>query len=235
MTTFFRKSIKILPGVRINFGKKSTSVSIGPRGAKITTGTKGTHVSVGVPGTGVYYKQKVSAPKKRKSQGGAIPPGVAGASGGPAADPYNEPLRTKAANQTWGYALLVLAVVLFLIAVSCNLLTIGRFFIGGVGAFCVLSSVAFFTSKSVDDTEEERQRPSREVNKFALVFGVLIVMFCLCLFVSSLSWNWVSHSKTNIYITHDLSFLKWLLYPFLLVLSVVGLLFVRMGFSRDEK
>ena len=54
MTTFFRKSIKILPGVRVNFGKKSTSVSIGPRGAKITTGTKGTHVSVGLPGTGMY-------------------------------------------------------------------------------------------------------------------------------------------------------------------------------------
>ena len=50
----FRRSIKMAPGIRINFGKKSTSVSVGPRGAKVTIGTKGTHVSAGIPGTGIY-------------------------------------------------------------------------------------------------------------------------------------------------------------------------------------
>ena len=63
----FRKSVKIAPGVRINFGKKSTSVSFGPRGAKITTGTNGTHVSVGIPRTGLYYREKVSGKRKGKN------------------------------------------------------------------------------------------------------------------------------------------------------------------------
>lgn len=32
----FRKSIKIAPGIKINIGKKNTSVSVGPSGAKVT-------------------------------------------------------------------------------------------------------------------------------------------------------------------------------------------------------
>ena len=35
----FRKSFKIAPGVKLNFGKKSTSVSVGTRGAHITKWT----------------------------------------------------------------------------------------------------------------------------------------------------------------------------------------------------
>ena len=35
----FRKSIKIAPGIKINIGKKNTSVSVGPSGAKVTMGT----------------------------------------------------------------------------------------------------------------------------------------------------------------------------------------------------
>lgn len=60
----FRKSIKIAPGIKINIGKKNTSVSVGPSGAKVTMGTNGTHVSAGIPGTGVYYREKVSKKKK---------------------------------------------------------------------------------------------------------------------------------------------------------------------------
>ena len=37
----FRKSVKILPGVKINFNKKSTSVTIGGRGAKYTISSTG--------------------------------------------------------------------------------------------------------------------------------------------------------------------------------------------------
>lgn len=51
----FRKSIKILPGVRINVGTKSSSISIGPQGAKMTIGSKGTRLTTGIPGTGLSY------------------------------------------------------------------------------------------------------------------------------------------------------------------------------------
>ena len=59
-----RKSIKIVPGVRLNFGKKGISTSIGKRGAGITIGPTGTTAHIGVPGTGVSYVKKIGTTKK---------------------------------------------------------------------------------------------------------------------------------------------------------------------------
>ena len=53
----FRRSIKLFPGIRWNFGKKSTSLSIGPRGAHYTVGTSGSRTTVGIPGTGLSYTE----------------------------------------------------------------------------------------------------------------------------------------------------------------------------------
>ena len=54
----FRKSIKIVPGIRVNFGKKSTGVSFGAKGARASFNSKGRVTrSVGIPGTGLYYQQ----------------------------------------------------------------------------------------------------------------------------------------------------------------------------------
>ena len=52
----YRKSIKILPGVRVNFGLKSTSISLGGRGFRTTYSSTGRVTrSVGIPGTGLSY------------------------------------------------------------------------------------------------------------------------------------------------------------------------------------
>lgn len=52
----FRRSVKIAPGIRINFNRKSTSLSIGGRGVHKTFSSTGrTTTSVGIPGTGLYY------------------------------------------------------------------------------------------------------------------------------------------------------------------------------------
>ena len=51
----FRRSIKIFPGIRWNFGKQSSSVSLGGRGFHYTIGTHGTRTTVGLPGTGLSY------------------------------------------------------------------------------------------------------------------------------------------------------------------------------------
>jgi hypothetical protein len=53
----FRRSIKLFPGIRWNFGKKSTSLSIGGRGANYTVGTSGSRTTVGIPGTGLSYTE----------------------------------------------------------------------------------------------------------------------------------------------------------------------------------
>ena len=52
----FRKSVKIAPGVRVNIGKKSASVSVGPKGMKQTFSTTGRKTTtVGIPGSGLSY------------------------------------------------------------------------------------------------------------------------------------------------------------------------------------
>lgn len=61
MAWSFRKSIKIAPGIRLNFSKSGISTSFGPRGAKVTVGPKGTYLHTGIPGTGIYNRQKVSS------------------------------------------------------------------------------------------------------------------------------------------------------------------------------
>jgi hypothetical protein len=51
----FRRSVKILPGVRINLSGSGASVSLGARGFHYTIGPKGTRVTAGIPGTGLSW------------------------------------------------------------------------------------------------------------------------------------------------------------------------------------
>lgn len=60
----FRRSVKIAPGVRWNFGKRSTSLSIGPRGAKLTLGSRGKRLTTSIPGTGLSFTQSLASESK---------------------------------------------------------------------------------------------------------------------------------------------------------------------------
>ena len=56
----FRRTKQILPGVRLNFNKNSTSITFGGRGAKYTISSTGKKTaSVGIPGTGLSYSTTV--------------------------------------------------------------------------------------------------------------------------------------------------------------------------------
>jgi len=57
----FRKRVKLAPGVHLNLGAKSASVSVGPKGAKLNIGAKGARATVGIPGTGISYSQKLAS------------------------------------------------------------------------------------------------------------------------------------------------------------------------------
>ena len=63
MSFRFRKRIKILPGVRLNFSKSGVSTSIGVPGATVNLSKKGTRTTVGLPGTGISYTE-TSASRK---------------------------------------------------------------------------------------------------------------------------------------------------------------------------
>ena len=61
MTIRFRRTLKIAPGLHLNFNKNSTSLSIGSRGAHYTVSTSGRRtVSAGIPGTGIYAYQTLN-------------------------------------------------------------------------------------------------------------------------------------------------------------------------------
>ena len=65
MALRFRRSIKILPGVRVNFNKKSTSVTFGGKRFKTTVNnsTGAVTSSARTPIKGVYYSEKVGGQK----------------------------------------------------------------------------------------------------------------------------------------------------------------------------
>ncbi len=56
----FRKSFKVLPGVRLNVSKSGVSTTIGPRGAKVNFAKDSTTATVGLPGTGLSHTSTVS-------------------------------------------------------------------------------------------------------------------------------------------------------------------------------
>lgn len=70
MGLYFRKRVKILPGIHLNISKTGTSWSVGTRGASVNFGKKGTYLNTGIPGTGIYSRTKIFGNdngKKRKS------------------------------------------------------------------------------------------------------------------------------------------------------------------------
>lgn len=66
MGFYFRKRVKILPGVHLNLSKTGTSWSFGPRGASVNVGKKGAYLNTGIPGTGIYSRTKISGNNNKK-------------------------------------------------------------------------------------------------------------------------------------------------------------------------
>jgi hypothetical protein len=66
----FRRSVKILPGVKLNFGKRGMSATVGRRGATLNLGRRGAHANAGLPGTGLSYRERLDLPGSRSSGGG---------------------------------------------------------------------------------------------------------------------------------------------------------------------
>src|SRR2546429_9765988 len=68
----FRRSIKLSPGVRLNFSGSGTSLRVGPRGASVSFGRRGTYLNTGIPGTGLYARERLDAPQSARH--GTRPP-----------------------------------------------------------------------------------------------------------------------------------------------------------------
>lgn len=65
----FRKSISILPGVRVNLSNGIPSLTVGPRGASVSFSRRGTYANLGVPGTGLSYRTRLDRSARSRSGG----------------------------------------------------------------------------------------------------------------------------------------------------------------------
>lgn len=56
----FRKTISVLPGVKVNLSKTGLSTSVGGKGATLNIGHGKKNVTLGIPGTGLSYRTQAS-------------------------------------------------------------------------------------------------------------------------------------------------------------------------------
>jgi len=79
----FRKRLRLGPGIHLNIGKKSVSLSVGGRYARTSLSTAGhTTQTYSLPGTGLYHRERT------RVFGGAIAPQLAGERRSPAESSY---------------------------------------------------------------------------------------------------------------------------------------------------
>lgn len=135
----FRKSVKIAPGVRVNMGKKSASISVGTKGAHHTISTTGKRTtSVGIPGTGISHVTTTSS-KKHKAGKGEVREATA---------PQRSPRTYKVA----GIILLVLAVVALLIGLPT--IAFGGWLFLIIAVPCVVFGVKYIKMAKQPQEEE---------------------------------------------------------------------------------
>ena len=72
MSLRFRRSIRILPGLRINLSKGGASVSVGGPGASINVGKRGVTRTIGIPGTGISDRSVIGLPHQDHHDGDLV-------------------------------------------------------------------------------------------------------------------------------------------------------------------
>lgn len=64
----YRKSINLLPGVKLNISKSGFSTSIGKPGNTLNISSRGTKSTIGIPGTGLSYSQMLTKRRSGRSR-----------------------------------------------------------------------------------------------------------------------------------------------------------------------
>ena len=69
----FRRSVSLLPGIRLNFSTRGVSTSVGGRGFTLNFGKRGIRTTVGIPGTGISYSEMLVRNAADANAGGSAP------------------------------------------------------------------------------------------------------------------------------------------------------------------
>jgi hypothetical protein len=74
----FRKSIKLMPGVRLNVSSRGVSTSIGGKGGTLNVSRRGVRGTASIPGSGISYTKTASFQRApTRSTGGNVAMSVA--------------------------------------------------------------------------------------------------------------------------------------------------------------
>lgn len=137
----YRKSVKILPGVKLNFSKSGMSTTIGKKGMCANISDRGVRTSVGIPGTGLSYisnSKKSRIPKVKSLQDYNITPPVSNIHYAHK-DSYTDAKRRNANTAMWGCSSLLLGIFLFL-----GFLIIGHDVVLAFGSLGVFGMIYYF-------------------------------------------------------------------------------------------
>jgi hypothetical protein len=67
MALRFQKRVTLIPGIKLNFGKKGVSLSLGPRGSSMNLGSTGVHANLGITGTGLSFRERLDSCSSRSN------------------------------------------------------------------------------------------------------------------------------------------------------------------------
>ncbi len=62
MSWHFRKTFKVLPGVKLNLTRNGLSATVGGTPLSVNIGSRGTYANLSIPGTGITNRQRISIP-----------------------------------------------------------------------------------------------------------------------------------------------------------------------------
>jgi hypothetical protein len=96
----FQKSIKILPGVRLNISKTGVSCTVGTRGASVTARDGNLTGNVGIPGTGLSYRKRLKFPLSKTAT--------------PNTEPVSESSQRPSHRPHWLLILIILAIGVYI-------------------------------------------------------------------------------------------------------------------------
>ena len=69
MSWRFRKSFKVIPGVKLNLTARGLSATFGAAPFSINVGPRGVYRNVSIPGTGIWDRQRIGGPSSQPSSG----------------------------------------------------------------------------------------------------------------------------------------------------------------------
>jgi hypothetical protein len=68
----FRRSIRLVPGLRLNLSKGAISATLGRPGASVNIGRRGVQGTAGLPGTGLSYQTRLDRGRGGRGLGAAV-------------------------------------------------------------------------------------------------------------------------------------------------------------------